>query len=93
MINQSHLDIGQYHLAVDVGYQRNLRSESGHYVNHGYMPPTYPQTMDSPEDLERKFDKETMSLHLKDRFFAGRHELSMGLDGEWQSNKIGGWGF
>ena len=93
MINQSHLDIGRHRLAADVGYQRNLRSESGHYVNHGYMPPTYPQTMDSPEDLERKFDKETVSLQLKDRFFAGRHEISMGFDGEWQFNEIGGWGF
>ena len=93
LINKASYAAGNNFLQLDLGYQRNDREEWSRYVNHGYMPATYPTEMPYPSDLERAFDKEVFSANLKDELFLDRHELAFGVSGEYQHNDIGGWGF
>ncbi|WP_268036542.1 TonB-dependent receptor [Algoriphagus sp. PAP.12] len=93
LINKSSLNLGNSLFQLDLGYQRNDRKEWSQYVNHGYMPAIYPSEMPYSSELERAFDKEVFSFHLKNELFFDRHELAMGASGEFQQNKIGGWGF
>ncbi|WP_224995285.1 TonB-dependent receptor [Cesiribacter sp. SM1] len=93
LINRSEYQFQGHRLAMELGYQRNYRQEFSQYVNHGYMPPVYPEALSIPADLERAFDKHVYSLNLRDELILGRHELTTGTNVEQQSNKIGGWGF
>jgi len=93
LINSSTWVKGNHHLELELGYQRNFRQEYNHYVNHGYMPPVYPATMNIPIDLEREFDKQVYSLMGKNQIKLGKHLLQIGLNGEMQDNLINGWSF
>ena len=93
IINRSVLEDGNHRFEGELGYQRNLRKEFSDYVNHGYMPPVYPSFMTIPSDLEREFDKVVYSANLRDRITLGKHELSLGLNGEHQNNSINGYTF
>jgi len=93
LINKSVYEIGKHRLESELGYQRNLRKEFSAYVNHGYMPPVYPSFMRIPPDLEREFDKVVYSVNLRDKISLGKHELSLGLNGEHQDNGINGYTF
>ena len=93
IINRSVLESGNHRFESEIGYQRNLRKEFSDYVNHGYMPPVYPSFMTIPSDLEREFDKVVYSANLRDRITLGKHELSLGLNGEHQHNRINGYTF
>ncbi len=92
-INRNALSIGQHRLSMELGFQRNFRQEFNNYVNHGYMPANYPDTLGIPRDLEREFDKHVYSLNLRDLVEWGRHSLIFGLNGERQDNAIDGWSF
>jgi len=92
-ISRNAVDFGNRQLALDIGFQRNFRSEFNHYVNHGYMPAMYPDTLHIPRDLERQFDKQVFTANLRGLWTTGRHELTAGAGGEWQHNTTGGWGF
>ena len=93
LINKSVYESGKHRIEGEVGYQRNLRKEFSTYVNHGYMPPVYPSFMSIPADLEREFDKVVYSANLRDKVSLGKHELSLGLNGEHQNNGINGYTF
>ncbi|WP_232424856.1 TonB-dependent receptor [Algoriphagus resistens] len=93
VINKSNYAVGNSFIQLDLGYQRNDRKEWSQYVNHGYMPASYPSEMLYPSDLERAFDKEVFSFNLKDELFLDTHEIAFGASGEYQHNDIGGWGF
>lgn len=93
LINRSELRYGQNRLNVELGYQRNFRQEHSQYVNHGYMPAVYPSEQNTPESLEREYDKTVFSLGLKNEFVFSHHTLTAGISGEHQRNNIGGWGF
>ncbi|GGF40013.1 hypothetical protein GCM10011339_30670 [Echinicola rosea] len=93
IINKASYAAGKQFLQLDLAYQRNDRKEWSQYVNHGYMPPVYPAEMPYPATQERAFDKEVFSINLKDELFLDKHELMVGLTGEYQRNEIGGWGF
>ena len=93
LVNKSSYAVGKHFFQLDLGYQRNDRKEWSQYVNHGYMPATFPTEMHSSSDLERAFDKEVVSLNLKDELLLERHEVSFGASSEYQHNDIGGWGF
>ena len=83
----------EHQLQVETGFQRNLRKEWSDYVDHGYMPAVYPEELPIPFDLERQFDKMTFTLNAKDEIRLYGHRLSIGLNSEYQDNRIGGWGF
>ncbi|GAA5025253.1 TonB-dependent receptor [Marivirga lumbricoides] len=94
IINKSELYFSdQYMMETEIGYQHNFRQEYNQYVNHGYMPPIYPEDTPIPIDLEREFDKHVFSANIKNYLWLGRHEIAVGINSEHQDNSIGGWGF
>lgn len=93
LINKSELQLHDHLLTLELGYQRNFRQEFSQYVNHGYMPSTYPDDLKIPENLEREFDKQVYSLNVKDKFTYGDHEITIGTNSEYQNNQINGWTF
>jgi iron complex outermembrane receptor protein len=93
IINRSSYQAGIHQLEMELGYQRNFRQEFSQYVNHGYMPPVYPDTMRIPVSLEREFDKHVYSANFHDNISLGKHALSIGFNGEHQDNSINGWTF
>ncbi|PWB27379.1 TonB-dependent receptor [Flavobacterium sp. HTF] len=80
-------------IETQFGFQKNFRREWSQYVNHGYMPPIYPNNLDAPENLERQYDKQVWSFSAKDEFAVGKHQLALGGNAIHQQNKIGGWSF
>ena len=92
-INHSELQLPGHRLEMELGYQHNFRQEFSQYVNHGYMPPVYPDGLEIPADLEREFDKEVYSVNLRDNITLGRHEVKVGANLELQHNDIFGWSF
>ncbi|WGQ10896.1 TonB-dependent receptor [Pedobacter gandavensis] len=93
LISRTEYQVNAHQLALDLGYQRNFRQEFSQYVNHGFMPPLFPDTMSVSPNLEREFDKHVYSLHLRDKILLGKHEITAGLSGEYQQNTINGWTF
>ncbi|MGV3763758.1 TonB-dependent receptor [Parapedobacter sp.] len=92
-ISRNAIHLGEHHIEAELGFQRNFRQEHSPYVNHGYMPSVLPDTLGFPATLEREFDKRVYSLNVKDHVEWGRHQLTVGLNGEHQRNGIGGWTF
>ncbi|MFA6809280.1 MAG: TonB-dependent receptor, partial [Eubacteriales bacterium] len=93
-INSSSYRWEKLRLEFDLGYQRNFRQEWSPYVQHGYMPATFPDSLDFNPDLERAFTKQVYSVNVK--FFyqlSDQTEFNYGLNSEFQDNKIGGRGF
>ncbi|WP_080054215.1 TonB-dependent receptor [Spirosoma aerolatum] len=93
LINRSEYTKGNHRLSLELGYQHNFRQEFSQYVNHGYMPPVYPDTLAISPTLERQFDKHVYSINGRDELSLGRHTLTVGFTGERQQNRIGGWSF
>ncbi len=94
LTGQTRIEHGLYRLEAELGYQNNFRQEKNHYVNHGYMPAIYPENMGSPSYLEREFRKDVLTLNLRNYLYAGsRHEVSLGMNAEYQDNRIGGYAF
>ena len=85
----SHTTWRNEQLAVEanLAYQNNVREENSEPVSHGYMPTP-------PNTLERRFVKNTYTSSLGLKMSVGRqHELSTGLQAEYQHNRRDGWGF
>lgn len=77
----------RWSLEANLAYQNNLREEHSEPVSHGYMP--------IPDgSLERRFNKSTYTANLGIKMALGEHhELSAGLNSEYQDNSRSGWGF
>ena len=77
----------RWSLEANLAYQNNLREERSEPVSHGYMP--------IPDgSLERRFNKSTYTANLGIKMALGEHhELSAGLNSEYQDNSRSGWGF
>lgn len=93
IINRTRWNLKKHTAHLELGYQNNDRDEYSNFVSHGHMPATYPTDMTIPSDLERHFKKEVYALNLKDRIRFSRHDLQLGVSGEFQNNTIGGWSF
>ena len=95
VVNRSTYQNGIQQWEMELGYQRNFRQEFSQYTNHGYMPAVYPEEMQStiPIDLERAYDKSIYSANIKNKITIGDHQLSVGLNSEYQDNSINGWTF
>ena len=85
--NHSHWHGDGFTIDADVAWQYNHRQECSEPVSHGYMP--------KPSDeRERIFRKHTFTGKLTARlYFSDDHQLQTGVDGEFQHNRRGGWGF
>ncbi|MBV7531017.1 TonB-dependent receptor [Chitinophaga sp. sic0106] len=93
LVNKTTFHIGPHQLLWQSGYQQNFRQEWNNYVNHGYMPPVYPESMPTPQTLERQYDKTVWNTALSDYWQLGRHELRYGGEISYQRNRINGWSF
>ncbi|MBS7563887.1 TonB-dependent receptor [Mucilaginibacter sp. Bleaf8] len=95
VINRSTYHVENHQLEMELGYQRNFRQEFSNYINHGYMPPNYPDSMRVriPSTLEREFDKHVYSLNFRDVISLGKHTVTAGINGEYQDNDRSGWSF
>jgi iron complex outermembrane receptor protein len=91
--NTTSFQLGNHQLETQMGFQKNFRREWSHYVNHGFMPPLYPDVMYAPQDLERQYNKEVFSVAVKDEFSLNKHQISVGINAEQQQNNINGWSF
>lgn len=93
LINRTLFKFSQHKLEWQTGFQQNFRQEWNNYVNHGYMPAIYPDTLRTPRTLEREYNKTVWNTQLKDTWTIQHHQLSWGAGLEFQKNKIGGWSF
>ena len=94
LVNRTIFELGSSLLTTHLGYQHNYREEFSQYVNHGYRPPVFPDTLEIPSNLERKFDKHTFSGSIQlSRQLSGQQKLTAGLASEFQDNRIGGVSF
>jgi iron complex outermembrane receptor protein len=93
-ISKTNWRTGQMRVMADVGFQWNYRKELSQYVSHGYMPPVFPDTLSYPANLELEFEKQIVTANLKTELNTSDNTLiSMGIQNEYQNNKIGGRGF
>ncbi len=94
VVNRSAYQNGNFASELTLGYQHNFRQELNQYVNHGYMPAVFPDTMGFNRDLERKFRLDVFSANLRNTLKIGdAHSLSVGINAEYQQNNIGGYAF
>lgn len=93
-INRSFYKWDKLRLEFDLGFQRNFRQEWSQYVQHGYMPPTFPDTLIFNPDLERQFEKQVYSGNLKFLYkVSDKTQFNYGVSSEYQDNQIDGRGF
>ncbi len=93
-INSSYYRWEKLKLEFDLGFQRNFRQEWNHYVQHGYMPATFPDTLGFNPDLERQFEKYVYSGNMKFLYqLSNFTQFNLGLNSEFQNNHIDGRGF
>ena len=77
----------RFTLEANAAYQKNDRREESEPVSHGYMP--QPATT-----LERRFVKHTLTGQLKFMMpVTEHHDLTAGVNAEYQHNRRSGWGF
>lgn len=94
VVNRSAYHNGNFAAELALGYQHNLRQELNQYVNHGYMPAVFPDTMVFKHDLEREFRLDVFSVNLRNTLKIGAaHSLAVGINAEYQQNEIGGYAF
>ena len=94
VINSTTIWQEKSRVEIDLGYQRNHREEWSQYVQHGYMPAVFPDTLDFDMDLERKFIKDIYSANVKFYYQASdKTQVNSGISGEYKENQINGRGF
>lgn len=94
LINKSQYTFEKMRIEADLGFQRNFLQEWSGYVDHGYMPPVFPDTLGYSAELEREFEKYIYSGNLKLRYeFNDKTEFVAGLSSDFQDNRIGGRAF
>ncbi|NSW45056.1 MAG: TonB-dependent receptor [Bacteroidales bacterium] len=94
IINKSQWNRSHYKIETDFGFQRNFRQEWSTYVNHGFMPATFPDSLPFPSDLELQLDKYIYSANLKPTFYLNeKTTITTGINYQFQKNKIDGRSF
>ncbi|RZK42479.1 MAG: TonB-dependent receptor [Pedobacter sp.] len=93
IINKSDYRVANHKIEMELGYQRNFRQEFSQYVNHGYMPPIFPSYLTISPNLEREFDKQVYTANFRDEVLVGKHQLTGGINIDYQNNTINGWTF
>lgn len=93
-INKTQWNSGPVKMDADLGFQHNFRQEWSPYVNHGFMPPVFPDTLPFKAELEREFEKFIYSANMKlTHSINDKREIAYGINAEIQDNKINGRGF
>lgn len=93
-INSSFYRWEKWRLEFDLGFQRNFRQEWSQYVQHGYMPATFPDTLNFNPNLERQFKKYVYSGNVNLLYqYSENTQFIFGINSECQDNQINGRGF
>ena len=94
IINNSQYLWDKLTLESNLGFQNNFRQEWSQYVNHGYMPAVFPDTLNFNSDLERQFEKYVYSGSIKLSYQKDdKTQFSLGISSEFQDNRTDGRGF
>ncbi len=94
LINKNEWRKDNFRFESEIGFQRNFREEVSKYVQHGYMPATFPDTLTFSSDLERLFDKYIYSANAKVEYTNNYNStIVVGMNTEYQDNSIDGRGF
>lgn len=94
IVHTAQYDWANFRFESSLGVQQNFRQEWSPYVVHGYMPAIFPDTLHFRADLERQFEKQVYSGNLKlTRSVHDNTEISLGIAGEYQENRIDGRSF
>ncbi len=94
IISKNDWNSHSWRIQSEMGYQHNFRQEWSSYVNHGFMPATFPENMPFPADLEREFDKEIYSANVRATFHKKEGiTWTGGVSSQFQDNDISGRGF
>jgi len=94
VINSSFYRWEKLKLEFDLGFQSNFRKEWSQYVQHGYMPAIFPDTLDFNPNLERQFKKFVYSGNMiLSGSFDNKTQFKFGVNSEYQSNQIDGRSF
>lgn len=81
-------------LGIEVGFQNNFRRELSDYVDHGFMPPLFPDSLPFDARIERRFDKDILSGNVRlTNYQVKGIELSFGINSDYQKNDISGRNF
>jgi iron complex outermembrane receptor protein len=94
IINNSTYRYKKWKITTDLAFQQNFRQEWSQYVQHGYMPPVFPDTLSFDPNLERQFDKHVYTGNI--RFLYNLTEettINYGINHEFQTNRIDGRNF
>lgn len=87
VVQNNTLNLDRHEIRLNLGYQNNLREEQTEAVAHGYMPKL-------EGTLDRRYLKNTFTAELQDEItLSDRHQMILGMNAEYQSNDIDGWGF
>ncbi|NBC81848.1 MAG: TonB-dependent receptor [Bacteroidetes bacterium] len=94
IINISKWRSQNLQVEAELGFQRNFRQEWSQYVSHGYMPAVFPDSLPFRSDLERQFKKDYFSGNIRADYKVNNNlSLSIGLNSNYQDNRIDGRGF
>ncbi|MGE4542312.1 MAG: TonB-dependent receptor [Bacteroidales bacterium] len=94
LLNTSTLQLNKLMVSLDLGVQRNFRQEWSQYVDHGYMPAIFPDSLSFDRDLERQFDKLVYTSNIKLATLQSQQlHIETGVSAEYQDNGIDGRGF
>lgn len=94
VVNRTNISLGRVLLIGEAGFQHNLRNEFSQYVDHGFRPAVFPDTIPIPSDLEREFDKYTLTANLRAKAeITDHHNVTFGFSSEYQDNRIDGISF
>jgi iron complex outermembrane receptor protein len=94
ILNNSSYKWGRFKVEMNLGSQNNLRQESSEYVQHGYMPATFPDSLGFSSVLEREFRKNVYTGNLKMHVqLTEKTQVNWGINNEYQDNAINGRGF
>ena len=92
LIHETHIDFSvRQRLQMIWGYQSNKRQERSIYSSHSYMPSQFPSSLPFSSDLEKAFEKNTLSVNLKwiSKLYS-RTTITGGVSSEIQNNSISG---
>ncbi len=93
IINKSQWSLKELRFESNLGFQHNFRQEWSQYVDHGYMPPMFPDTLAFDADLERQFYKDIYSGNLKASYQLEKTSFAAGFNNIYEVNNINGRGF
>jgi iron complex outermembrane recepter protein len=94
IINRNGFTLGGLRAELDLAFQNNYREEWSRYVPHGYMPPSYPDSLAIPADLEKELGKNIYSGNMRFIMTPNEvHSITWGINTEFIDNGIGGIGF